>query len=420
MENERTLELEVTPVYQKNLDAFNDPNIKIIVNQGGTRSSKTYSLCQFLIVHSMGVQNQVITIARKTSPSLKSSVMRDFFEILNNGELYHKSFHNKTDREYILYNNLFEFMSLDTPQKKRGTKRDILWLNEANEFEWEDFFQLMIRTSGKIFLDYNPSDEFHWIYDKVLPRDDCAFIQSTYLDNPFLEDSLVKEIERLRAEDPEYWKVYGLGEIGKHKSIIYDNWDIINSYPNYVDEQVYGLDFGYNNPSSLTKIGVRDRLDIYIEQLLYENKLTNTDLIEKLDELINDRSIIVADCSEPDRIEEIRRAGYVVQECRKGPNSVKDGIDVVKRKRLHIVKTGTETIKEIKFYKWKEDKAGNVLDEPVKFKDHSMDGIRYGIDKLNTPESNLKELADEQHKHSIPGLSTRAQRERAAAIRANR
>lgn len=413
--------MQATPVFQKNLDAFNDPKIKIIVNQGGTRSSKTYSIAQLFIVRAMEAAGEFITICRKTSPSLKSSVMRDFFDILKSGGVYREAHHNKTDREYSLYGNTFEFTSLDVPQKKRGTKRDHLWLNEGNEFDYEDFFQMMIRTRGKILIDYNPSDEFHWIYDKVLPRKDCCFIKSTYKDNPFLEQSIIDEIERLQETDENYWKIYGLGEVGKRKAIIYDKWDLVDSFPLHVDDEIYGVDFGYNNPSVLLRIGVKDLVHIYIEQLIYERNLTNTDFIYKIEQLIGGtRKKIVADSAEPDRIEEIIRAGFYVEGCKKGKNSVKDGIDIVKRKRLHIVKSAAETIKEIQSYKWKEDTAGRILDEPVPFNDHSCSAFRYAIEDLNLPESHITDIAEERFKEQNQVTTTRAESERAQIIKNSR
>ena len=175
---------------------------KIVVEQGGTRSVKTYNILLWVIFHySYYETNKTITICRKTFPSLRASVMRDFFEILRNNDLYNESYHNRSSHEYYLNGNLVEFISLDQPQKIRGRKRDLLYINEANELTYEDWQQLILRTEGKAILDYNPSDAFHWIYDKVVPRDDCDFYQTTYLDNPFLDAGVKAEIERLKDTD---------------------------------------------------------------------------------------------------------------------------------------------------------------------------------------------------------------------------
>lgn len=383
--------LQPTIVCKKNKEAFEDPNIKIIVNQGGARSSKTISIAQLIILYCLGVSGNIITIVRKTTPSLHSSVMRDFFWLLDCMGLYSVENHNKSLNEYRINGNLSEFISMDIAEKKRGTKRDILWLNEATEFDYEDFFQLSIRTTGKIFLDYNPSYEYHWIYEKVLTRKDCRFIQSSYLDNPYLEQTLIEEIERLKDVDENYWKIYGLGEKGATKSIIFDNWSLVDNFPkeDNLDEIMYGVDFGYNNPSSLLKIGVKDKINVYIQQLLYARNLTNSDLIEQMKLLIPDNlrlKLIKADSAEPDRIKEISQAGFYIEGARKGANSVKDGIDVVKRKKLFITKDSSDLLKEIRSYKWKEDKDGRILDEPVKFNDHAISGMRYAIEDLDMRE----------------------------------
>jgi len=379
------MKLQVTNVFRRNKEAW--PDYQYIVNQGGTRSSKTYSIAQLFIVKLLENPGNRLTVVRKTLPSLRSSVMRDFFEILQSVNLYDERLYNKTEKEYRLGGGVVEFMSLDQPQKKRGTKRDWLWLNEANEFTKEDFFQLNIRTTGIRILDYNPSDEFHWIYDDVVSRKDCKFIQSTYKDNPFLDKSIVEEIERLKDQDDNYWRVYGLGERGTAQSVIYTNWEVVDAFPENCDEEQYGIDFGYNNPTAVLRVGVKDKLNIYIDELLYETKLTNSDLISRFPEFIDNKNKkIKADSAEPDRIEEISRAGYWIEGCRKGKNSVKDGIDSVKRYKIFVTKRSVNVIKEIKSYKWKEDQTGRIIDEPVKFNDHAMDALRYTIGDIEDSE----------------------------------
>ena len=172
--------IKVSVVFEKNFNA----RTKIVVNQGGSRSGKTYSILQLLIfVKAFEEREQVFSIVRKTLPALRATAMRDFFEIVKEHDLYDVRNHNKTENTYRLNDNLFEFMSLDQPQKKRGAKRAYLFINEANELTLEDWIQLSIRTERQIFIDYNPSMDEHWIFDVVIPRPDCTFIHSTYLDN---------------------------------------------------------------------------------------------------------------------------------------------------------------------------------------------------------------------------------------------
>ena len=399
MEKERKLQLKVTPVFRKNLGI----NTRIVVNQGGSRSSKTYSLCQLMIVRAMETSGEVFSICRKTFPALRASVMRDFFEILNGLGLYSENFHNKTENQYMLHGNMIEFFAVDEQQKVRGRKRDTLWCNEANEFKHEDFKQLAMRTSGQIYLDYNPSDEFHWIYDKVLTRKDCFFIHSTYLDNTFLAKEIIREIESYKDLDPNYWRIYGLGERGISQAAIYTHFELIDNMPgdDWFDEVVYGLDFGYNHPTSLNKVGIKDDR-LYTQEVIYEKHLTNQLLImkmlgwERMTERMKDdiakigyeqkdfpdlkipfNKVIYCDSAEPSRIEEIRNAGFWSLPADKGKDSVKKGIDLIKTTRWFITKESLNVIKEARFYKWKV-KDEQVLDEPVKINDDAMDSIRYG------------------------------------------
>lgn len=203
------MQLETNVVFRHLLQA----DKKIIIEQGGTRSGKTYNILIWIIYYCLSeAKGKTITICRKTFPAVRSSVMRDFFEILEKVGQYNPANHNKSSHEYMLGGNMVEFISLDQPQKVRGRKRDLLYINEANELHYEDWQQLILRTTGRVIIDYNPSDEYHWIYDKVIPRNDAQFHKTTYLDNPFLPQTIIEEIERLKETDEQYWQVYGLGE----------------------------------------------------------------------------------------------------------------------------------------------------------------------------------------------------------------
>jgi len=371
-----TLKVQTSNVFHRNYGA----PTKIVVNQGGTRSGKTYSIVQLLIVKSFEETNCTFSIVRKSLPSLKLSVMRDFFEVLNKLELYDETCHNKSENTYKLNNNLFEFISLDQPQKKRGAKRQYLFCNEANELTWEDFFQLLVRTEKKIFIDYNPSDTHHWIYDKVLTRDDCTFIQSTYLDNPFLPDELVKEIERLRETDEDYWKIYGLGERGFSKATVFPKVTIIGKVPEHAKLISTGLDFGYtNDPTAMVEVyEYEDKL--IFNELLYERRLTNSDIANRMDVFgIDQRRAVFADSAEPKSIEELYRLGYNVKACVKGRDSINIGIDLLKRFKLEVTSSSSNIISEFNNYKWQEDKNGYLLNKPIDNYNHAIDAIRYAV-----------------------------------------
>lgn len=356
-------------------DILNESKKRITVMQGGTRSGKTYNIILFFVIKLLGERGKTLTICRASLPSIKGSVLRDFMEILLKMNLYDEANHNKTEQTYTLNGNLIEFVSVDQPQKIRGRKRNYLFINEANELNYEAWMQLAFRTEQKVVLDYNPSDEYSWIYDQVTTRDDADFHITTYRDNPFLPDELIKEIERLELADPNYWKIYGLGERGISQDTIYTHWRLCEALPNK-GEQVYGCDFGYNNPTSLVKVEFHEG-GVYVDQVLYQTKLTTNDLIDEF--LINSvrRSFdMYADAAEPKTIEEISRAGYNIKPADK---DVLEGIRKVKSMPLFITSGSLELIKELKNYKWKVDKDGKKQDEPVKFMDHAIDAIRYAV-----------------------------------------
>tara|TARA_R110000796_G_scaffold9655_3_gene32927 strand:+ start:640 stop:1800 length:1161 start_codon:yes stop_codon:yes gene_type:complete len=360
---------------------------RILIEQGGTRSGKTYNILMWLIFGYCLKQNgKTISVARKTYPSLRTSAMRDFMEILKTYELYDETKHNKSSAEYRLNGNLVEFISLDQPQKVRGRKRDVLFVNEANELFWEDWQQLIFRTKERIIIDYNPSDEFHWIYEKVKTRDDADFYITTYKDNPFLAPEIKKEIERLKDTDENYWNIYGLGQVGASRSLIFKS-QLIESIPEEAKFLSYGMDFGYtNDPTTLVSVYKHDT-KLYFKEHIYRTGMTNRDIVNELERLgLGRRDEIYADSAEPKSIDEIHKFGWNVKPATKGRDSINIGIDMMKRYSLFITKESTNTIKEFRNYKWKEDKNGVVLNDPVDSYNHSIDAIRYALyNKLSRP-----------------------------------
>jgi len=348
---------------------------KISVMQGGTRSGKTYNILTWFIVKLLQEKGKTLTICRSSLPSIKGSVMRDFIEILSKYGLYSEDKHNKSESLYFLGGNTVEFVSTDQPQKIRGRKRNYLFINEANEVNYESWMQLALRTTEKIVIDYNPSDYYSWIYDKVIPREDADFTITTYRDNPFLEKSIVEEIERLKDADHEYWRVYGLGERAISEATIYTHWKRRRTFPEGGDI-FYGLDFGFNNQTALVRVKFYDN-EMYVDQLIYDTKMSTALLIDRMRALGLDRnSEIFADPAEPKTISEVNKAGFNLK------SAVKDvfaGINKVKSYPLIVKSDSLDLLDEIKNYKWKTDTDGNTLDEPVKYRDHLMDAMRYAI-----------------------------------------
>lgn len=324
--------------------------------------------------------NQIITVARKTFPALKASAMRDFFTILEMQGWYNPLHHNKMEGTYKLFGNLVEFISVDQPQKVRGRKRDILFVNECNEISLEDWRQLILRTQDRIIIDYNPSDEFHWIYENVIPRSDSDFFKTTYLDNPFLGKETINEIERLKEADENYWKVFGLGERGVSRSTIFTHWKEVDKVPDNYKLMSVGLDFGYtNDPTAIVKV-FTDGHGYCLEEVCYATGLLNTDICNVLRaEGIGRAETIVADNAEPKSIDVIHGQGFNIYPCRKGRDSVRSGIDYMRSKPLLITSNSVNGIKELRNYKYKEDKNNKPINEAVDAWNHFIDASRYAI-----------------------------------------
>jgi phage terminase large subunit len=364
------MDIKATAIFEKNYEAILGDR-RFIINEGGSRSSKTYSLCQLMIIYCLQNNNKVVSVIRKTFPALRATVLRDFIEILKEIGLYKQESHNKSEHIYTFANgSMVEFFSVDDEQKIRGRKRDIAWCNEANELYFDDFTQLNMRTEDKLIFDYNPSDSASWLYE--LPANESIKIKSTYKDNPFLPDSIKAQIEDLARTDEALYQIYALGEKATSKSNIYSNWSFVAHRPAKFVKYVYGLDFGYNHPTALMRVYYCDN-DIYIEPVIYESYLTTTMLIEKLSTLGIEQTVtILADYSRPEIIQEMNIAGYDVQNANK---VVKKGIDNLKT--FCVICQDDKAIKrEYENYKWK--KIGDqILDEPVKLFDDAMDAIRY-------------------------------------------
>ena len=284
------------------------------------------------------------------------------------------SSHHKTENIYNFPNgSQVEFFGADNEQKLRGRKRDILWINEANELNFEEFTQLNMRTTEKLIFDFNPSENFHWLYE-LITRQESILIHSTYKDNPFLGESQVQEIENLIMYDESYYKIYALGEKGTGKTTIYTHYKHYEHLPE-IKDTVYGLDFGFNHPSALIEMNWVDNT-CYLKEIIYKEGLTSTDLVKLMDDLeVSKKKEIACDSARPEIIEDLRRKGYNAKMAIK---DVKDGIDSVKSSELFIHKESLNLIKEIASYKWKTN-GDIVLDEPVKVYDDAMDAMRYAI-----------------------------------------
>lgn len=363
-------EPNVGPIFYRNEKSKK----RIVVNQGGTSSGKTWSILQLMILRAIQMRKH-ISICSINFPHLKKGALKDFILILTEAGLYSEEMHNKTDSTFIINDSFIEFFALDNPGKARGPRRDILFVNEVNLIPYQTLDQLMLRTNEQVFLDFNPTDIHHWIYKDVIERPDCEFIHSTYLDNPFLPDLVRNEIERKKGVDDWNWTVYGLGLPAPLQGAIYPVWDVVDGEPAGECDVFYGMDFGINNPTTLVKIMMVNHI-IFVKEEIYKTELANTDLIELLTVTLQKSSVIYADPEDKNRMIELRRAGF---NCKPAVKDVLNGIKKVKEFKINIVLGSTNIIKENRTYKWTEHINGYFVDIPVKSNDHAMDAIRYGI-----------------------------------------
>jgi phage terminase large subunit len=352
------------------------------VHQGGTRSGKTHAICQFITyLLTSSPEPLTISIIRKTLPALKGSVMRDIISILEQTGIYWQGEHNKSSNEFSFNGHLIEFLSVDEPQKIRGRKRNIAFLNEANELTLEDFRQINMRTTDFVIMDFNPSDPVHWIYEEIIPREDCDTWITTYKDNKFLQADIIKEIERMRERDPDYWRVYGEGQQAVFsKRQIFNNWTFIprSEFPP-LKEIVLGIDFGFTtDPTAIVEVSkVNDK--IYLNEVLYKREMTNQDIAQFLKDNNYQETLCFPDSAEPKSVEELRRQGIWAKEAIKGAGSVNAGISLLKEFDIYVSLESKNILKEYRGYTWTELKDGTIINKPVDKNNHAMDAIRYGV-----------------------------------------
>jgi phage terminase large subunit len=360
---------------------------KIIANQGGTWSGKTYNILETLILKAIETLNTVITVAGQDIPNLKKGAIRDIKNIVSlnpdvNNYLKGGSWsnaYNISDRILTFKNgSLIEFNSYDSEQDARSGKRDYLFINEANGIDYQIFWQLFIRTEKQCYIDYNPSARF-WVHDNILVRSDSQLIISDHRQNTFISDEMHREIESI--EDEELFKVYARGLTGKVRGLVFHNWRLCERFPD-CKKWVYGMDFGFSNSyTTLVRVGLYEG-ELYIEELLYERGLQNEDILSRLQSLdILKSDWIICDSNEPKTREWIASKGYYITKTHKGTDTnpaVNYGLSLMKSYRINITADSVNTKKEFERYSWKI-KDGKELNEPVKMFDHSIDAARYGF-----------------------------------------
>lgn len=347
--------------------------------QGGTAASKTYSILAVLVNKAIQTPNLEISVVAESIPHLRRGALRDFIKILKWTNRYKDAQFNKSLLTYQFSNgSLFEFFSADDSSKLRGARRDILYINECNNVTFESYNELSIRTKKEVYLDFNPANEF-WVHTELKDEADSDFIILTYKDNEALDKSIVEQIEknRLKAETSTYWsnwwRVYGLGEIGMLEGVIFSNWKQIDNIPKEAKLIGIGLDFGYtNDPTAIIEVYLYNGQRI-LNELAYQTGLLNSDIAKILPKHVP----VYADSSEPKSIDEIRRYGIMIKGVTKGKDSILYGIDVMQRNEYLVTSNSTNLIKELRAYCWDTDKSGIRLNKPIDFNNHSIDAIRY-------------------------------------------
>ena len=377
--------MELTVNTTTTFDNLLSANKRITQHIGGTRSGKTYAILQYLIVKALQ-EPQNITIVRRTVPSLKRSVIKDFKEIMQELGIWSNESYNISDRVYSFSNGaLISFVNTDDAEKLRGVKSNILFIDEASEQHEESYFQLSIRTTGEIILAFNPTvSPYHWLRN----MDEVEQFRTTYRDNPYLPDVMIKEIEALEHKNPKYYKIYGLGEYAPNEKAVFNNFQILEDFPTH--ELIgYGMDFGFSQDPT-TLIAVHKHHDmLYVRELMYERGLTTTDIVRRLTSLNIGKTEIWADSAEPRLIEEIYRSGFNIKPVKKGPDSIKFGISVLQNFGLVVDNKSTHLIDELYGYEYMTDKNGVVLDKPQGFNDHCIDALRYlAMSRLSLKQAN--------------------------------
>ena len=369
------MDWSVSDIYNRNIVAMN--NHHVIVNKGGTRSGKTWSLlqlCATLATHCDGI---LISVVGETLPFLKRGVIRDFHSMM--GGAWNADKWNATDLVYSFDNgSQIEFFSADNEGKVHGSARDVLFINECYFVDWEIYRQLEVRTRALIFLDYNPRSRF-WVDDNILGKPDVALIHSTYQDNPFLTDRQRQAIEAYK-DDENWWRVYGLGEIGSVEGLIYTRWATVPEMPSPFKREFYCIDFGFtNDPTAILRVRLSGG-ELWIEELAYRTAMLNGDIVNVLQQNHVQRNAqIVCDSAEKKSIAEINNiGGFRAVACVKGNGSVVSGITMVQAYKINVTKNSLGVIDELRNYSWKRDANGNYINIPIDRYNHSLDALRYG------------------------------------------
>jgi len=395
-----------TKVHESLLGAYNLKKYNVYVLEGSSRSSKTYSIIQFWIKYAFlnKGRRRRVAICRLKGTWLSATVLNDFVNVLIAYGIYNPKNHNKTNKIITLWDTEFWFMGLDDPQKVHGFASDAFWINEVIEAGYDDYTQLMQRCTGFAILDYNPSVEEHWVYNRILKRPKTWYNHSTFRDNRFISTNSRDQILSYEPTDENFangtaderkWKIYGLGQRASLEGLVYTNWELVKEIPVWAKtDRAYGLDFGFTNSSTAGVDSYTSHTDnrVWLDEVMYRTGMLPRDIAVSLIDFGLKTVKGFADSASPGTIEEIYREGINIHPVKKGTNE--EGIDIVKGRKLMITERSINIIREIKNYTYAQDKNGIWLNTPVKVDDHAMDAVKYiGFmkwGKENDPEQKKK------------------------------
>lgn len=369
--------IDTSHIYGKVDKAFSD-GFTTVSLQGSARSGKTYNVMIWLVMYALAHRFVKVSVVRATLPALKASALEDFKAILQQLGIYHDRSFNKSDLFYTLPSgSVIEFFSATDEVRLRGRKRDILFVNEANELTELQFAQLKMRTTRFTLIDYNPSfSEDHWICRQVNTDPRTYHFVSTYKDNPFLEQVVIDEIESLQSKNPSLWQIYGLGLMAQIEGLIFKDISLVEKVP-VKCRTWYGVDFGYSNdPTAIVEVSVQGDA-IYLREIAYRTHMLSGDIIQELKAL--GRVEVISESADPRLIDEIYHAGINIKPVVKFPGSVPAGISKMLEYKIHITRDSTHIIKEFKNYTWQQDKEGKWLNVPIDAFNHAIDAARYVV-----------------------------------------
>ena len=379
-------------MFQQTTAAYKIHNLtkrkKII--QGGTWAGKTYGIIVSIVDLLSKNKDRHLTVVSETIPAVKKGALSNFFEFMQSTGRWNQSQYNATDRIYKFYSgSIIEFNSFDSVGKAQAAgKRTDLFINEAPYISYDVADALIMRTSGNVWIDFNPTHEF-WAHTEILSNPDAEFLLLKYTDNEALPktiyDELMMKLEKSKTSS--YWanwcRVYIDGEVGSLQGVVFDNWKQVSEIPTDAKLIAYGMDFGFtNDPTTLIGVWMQGG-ELWVKEFLYETGLTNPMICERLRSFGIKKEEIIADSAEPKSIQEIRMQGFNIHPANKGKDSIVSGIDVLQRYKINVTADSLNLIKEFRNYKWKQDKDGKTTNEPIDYYNHLIDPLRYiALNKL--------------------------------------